>query len=93
MLDDVLDLLDRDAFGGHRHHHPREARTGLAHLHRLHRLTTRLLKLRGELRQPGRHARLHGVPAELRPQLRIGQQRLDQPAGALGLRVLIGRHG
>jgi hypothetical protein len=92
VLDDLLDLLDRHTLGRHRHHDARQAGTGLANLHRVHRLA-RLTQLGRQLRQTGRQTGPARIPAELGAKLRVGEQPLDQLPGALGLQLLIGRHG
>ena len=75
-----------DTLRGHGHHHPREARARLAQLQRLHCVAAGA-ELCCEALQAVRRAHREGVGTELGTEPRVGEQALDQLAGASGFLV------
>src|SRR3954451_15884327 len=87
MRGDVLgELHDADALHRRRHHHAGEARLGLPHVQRHHRLARAELHLLCELLQPRLPARLGRVAAEARAERRVDEQALDQLRGDVSFR-------
>jgi hypothetical protein len=72
-----LHLGDGHALDRDRHHDAGEARLGLAHLERVHRLARRS-ELRGEVGQSGVQACLRRIATEAGAQLRVDQKPFDQ---------------
>ena len=88
--EDVLaELVDADALHRGGHHHPGQARLRLALVERHHRLAGADRHLVRELVEARLAARARRVPAELRAELRVAEQPLDQLGRDVGFG---GRH-